>query len=1051
MVNLIFNGTVGFVLLDLAFVGALLAMLALWQAQRTADPIRRKGYERIGHTAFVVHGASVLGIMILILGLIFFRQYQYHYAWSHSSNELPVYYMVACLWEGQEGSFLIWMLWHSVLGVVLMRTNPQWRNGVIMVVAAVELVLTTMVLGIGLPEHLVFVLLTLTLLGLLYYLLKQTHQRIVAQPASTRLLRSVQVGGALLVMLLGLNLWRGQTGFWNGGGWKQPAYALETLLGLAFVALSIWSYRKKQLPFGAFAAAITLATLGAAFGWAHVGGWDIGSSPFILLRDALPDADAFKEDPNFVPLNGTGLNPLLQNYWMVIHPPTLFLGFAATLIPFAFAVAGLLSSDYGGWVRQATPWAIFSVLILGVGIMMGGYWAYETLNFGGYWNWDPVENASFVPWLTGVASLHTLLSFRRSGAHLRTTIILLAVTFVLVLYSTFLTRSGILGDSSVHSFTDLGLSGQLLVLLLLFTLGVSLLIADRWPRLPRTPENSQGFWTRENFLFLAAVTLVVMSVQISFATSLPVFNAIFGTKLAPPANVQLFYYKWNVWFGIAIAVLSGVGQFFFWTKVERRQLAEALFRPFLMAVLSTIVVLGLIAWFRWQFVFTDDFDARLQLAQANGGAWATIKAYISYGLLMSADEILLACSLFVVLANGDILWRLVRRSRANLRNAGGALSHIGIGLLMLGALFSSGYEYVVSVNNKPSELGAEFPTESRNDNVLLVRNQPRILKDYYVTYKGKRTAQRPISELTIVTRDEHGMKVSFTDATGLRFAKDLPAAFYRQMLGLTPQPGEKEDILPPDAELDLDALRDVMDANLELVRPQPINGRALYTVEFMKMTEQGVPDSSTTFVLYPEAEVSDNMGLIAHPDRKVGALGDLYVHVTSIPAEPEGDEPERNFVEKDLHLGDSIRLERSTLVLENVVRATEGPDLEKYDLVALAKIRLLPHDGGPALQAEPPFFIADNNADWRFVYVPELGTALALVGAKPDQQTFTLQVAEEKEKPDYITLKALHKPYINVLWFGFLLMMAGFVVALVRRIRDQKPSARKPTEAQATE
>ena len=129
-------------------------------------------------------------------------------------------------------------------------------------------------------------------------------------------------------------------------------------------------------------------------------GTKIGSSPFALFREQMPDLPAFQfADYALRIKDGNGLNMLLQNYWMVIHPPVLFLGFASTIIPFAFAMGGLMTKKYGDWVKPVLPWALFSACVLGVGIMMGGAWAYESLSFGGYWAWDPVENASLVPWL----------------------------------------------------------------------------------------------------------------------------------------------------------------------------------------------------------------------------------------------------------------------------------------------------------------------------------------------------------------------------------------------------------------------------------------------------------------------------------------------------------------------------------------------------------------------------------------------------------------------------------------------------------------------------
>ena len=135
---------------------------------------------------------------------------------------------------------------------------------------------------------------------------------------------------------------------------------------------------------------------------------------------------------------------------MVIHPPTLFLGFALTVVPFSYCIAGLWLKKYSDWIRPALPWTLVGCGILGLGILMGGYWAYETLNFGGYWNWDPVENAVYVPWLILVASLHTMITYKNSETALKASIILVISVFIAILYSTFLTRSGILGN---HLFT----------------------------------------------------------------------------------------------------------------------------------------------------------------------------------------------------------------------------------------------------------------------------------------------------------------------------------------------------------------------------------------------------------------------------------------------------------------------------------------------------------------------------------------------------------------------------------------------------------------------
>src|SRR5690606_16464980 len=163
---------------------------------------------------------------------------------------------------------------------------------------------------------------------------------------------------------------------------------------------------------------------------------------------------------------------------------------AATLVPFAFAIAGLWTGDRRGWMRPALPWTFFGIMILGTGILMGGAWAYEALSFGGFWAWDPVENASLVPWITLVAAGHLMLIIKRDpkpgeqrSDSMFSTFLLTLITFILVLYSSFLTRSGVLGDTSVHSFTGDGmLPGLLLFMLTFITIAVAMLISDRGQR-----------------------------------------------------------------------------------------------------------------------------------------------------------------------------------------------------------------------------------------------------------------------------------------------------------------------------------------------------------------------------------------------------------------------------------------------------------------------------------------------------------------------------------------------------------------------------------------
>ncbi|RMF66398.1 MAG: hypothetical protein D6743_06430, partial [Calditrichaeota bacterium] len=208
-----------------------------------------------------------------------------------------------------------------------------------------------------------------------------------------------------------------------------------------------------------------------------------------------------------IPADGVGLNPLLQNFWMVIHPPVLFLGYAAAAFPLVLALSALARKDFGSWEARALPWTLFTSVTLGAGIVLGGYWAYGTLGWGGYWGWDPVENSSFVPWLVSFALFHGLIIEKTRGALKRTNLLLAILLFVLVLYATFLTRSGVLADFSVHSFQDLGLS-SLLLLFLLLPIGLGLwLFVRRYDSVPVAPLGF-GRLNRENLLFYSMLVLL---------------------------------------------------------------------------------------------------------------------------------------------------------------------------------------------------------------------------------------------------------------------------------------------------------------------------------------------------------------------------------------------------------------------------------------------------------------------------------------------------------------------------------------------------------------
>jgi len=219
----------------------------------------------------------------------------------------------------------------------------------------------------------------------------------------------------------------------------------------------------------------------------------------LLLLTLSPFAplDFYAED-------GAGLNPLLQDPWMAVHPPVIFVGYAMAALPMILALAALITKDYSSWVKRSFPWAAMTAIMLGAGNIMGAYWSYKTLGWGGFWAWDPVENASLIPWFTSLALLHGLIIEKRTGALRKTNLLMSAFVFVLVVYGTFLTRSGVLADFSVHSFVDLGANNILVVFLAVFVLLTFAFFIPRIKSIGNTPL-TYNFYGREFVLFAGMI------------------------------------------------------------------------------------------------------------------------------------------------------------------------------------------------------------------------------------------------------------------------------------------------------------------------------------------------------------------------------------------------------------------------------------------------------------------------------------------------------------------------------------------------------------------
>jgi cytochrome c-type biogenesis protein CcmF len=391
--------------------------------------------------------------------------------------------------------------------------------------------------------------------------------------------------------------------------------------------------------------------------------------------------------------DGVGLNPQLKNFWMMIHPPTLYLGYVGFTIPFAFGIAALVTRRTGDiWFRTTRRWTIFSWFFLGTGILLGSYWAYIELGWGGYWAWDPVENASLMPWLTGTAFLHSVIVQEKKGMLKVWNVLLVIITFSLSIFGTFLTRSGII--SSVHSFATSNIGPAFGYFLLLIVFGSLLLLISRLPDL-RSEGRLESVVSRESSFVFNNMILVGMAVTVLFLTTFPMLSEVAtGRKvtMGPPIFNMV-----NVPWALVLLFLVGAGPLFAWRKASTANLKRNFVIPSLVGV--WVLVLLLVIDFRaYGAALGATFSAIGNLHVA--GVFDAIKAFYA--------PFTFAIGAFVTATIGQEYWRglrvrlrrhkenaplaLARLIARNKRRYGGYLVHLGIVVLFIGIAGSSAYQ-----------------------------------------------------------------------------------------------------------------------------------------------------------------------------------------------------------------------------------------------------------------------------------------------------------------------------------------------------------------------
>ncbi len=389
---------------------------------------------------------------------------------------------------------------------------------------------------------------TLAAVGIVYAMLVGDYQMVYVWSNSDREMPLLYKIGAL---------WGGQSGsllFW---AW---------LLGV-FATLAVWKHRNDRREL----ISPVLVTMALIQG-------------FFLALVAFASTPWARAD--FIPPDGRGLNPLLQHPAMVIHPPCLYLGMTGFALPFAFAISALINRDTGSdWLKKARVWAIIAWIFLGAGNVLGGRWAYVELGWGGYWAWDPVENAAFMPWLAGTAYIHSAMIQERKGMLRIWNVVLIVMTFLLTIFGTFITRSGLV--SSVHSFAQSNI-GTWFAVFLVVTAAVSFGLILWRRRDLESPRQLDSFFSRESSFLLNNLILLGGCFAVFWGTIFPMISeAVEGTRISvgPP-----FFNQIMIPIGIALLALMGIGPLIPWRRATWGSVRKIFSVPVGLAVIAAIVL-----------------------------------------------------------------------------------------------------------------------------------------------------------------------------------------------------------------------------------------------------------------------------------------------------------------------------------------------------------------------------------------------------------------------------------------------------------------------------
>jgi cytochrome c-type biogenesis protein CcmF len=708
-------------------------------------------------------------------------------------------------------------------------------------------------------------------------------------------------------------------------------------------------------------------------------------TPFDLLPRGSGPND-YPMDLPWPPAEGLGLNPSLQNYWMAIHPPTIFFGFAALAIPFAYAVAGMIWKEYKIFAERVMPWTLMAVTTLGVGLFMGGYWAYETLGWHGFWAWDPVENASLFPWLAALTLLHGLVVQKSRGGMAKTNLLMAVVGWSLFLYGTFLTRSGVLTNHSVHSFASLAAQPLMLLWVMMGVYGIGgfALLLARWKTVPTRPVSDKPL-SRDTAMISAVLLMSVGTVVIAVATSWPwittwpVLKSIPFLKSAYSANgtpvLPIFYNKIGSFLIIPALLVMGMVPFLAWGRTNPEKFLFKALVPWFIALGGGFAIL----WF--------------VVAQAKSGFEADTPRALVVGIG--------TLGLFCAFANLALSWKLLRVKMVTM---GGWLAHVGIGLLFVGTMLSNVYE--------------------KTEQFLMLDNGGVVKTSfgYAIAFEGW-------------THDEKRKQAdAATDpAEAKRLEEEIARDWYRFDHG---------------AKFRITKLQNTAGAARADEPAHSEDDGHDHGAEQMPQVRVSLPDSSVvsteknSFVAVAPTFNSRNLDVSRITGNGEGMTTQRWPYIHRQPFEDLyivlSNDPKRLRAMAKLKPGESAPIEipglmRTKYMARYVDFFMEGPGGPGTTMGAV--IEITNHDGQKAVVRPALKVSGGRGMEHLNAQIPEMSGAVAIEGGIDVSSKEATFVFEFPDAPPMwaIPLAVTHKPFINFVWLGVILMGIGSVVAMIRR------------------